>query len=275
VPSIDRTIVANRLLEVLPKSDLRQLLDSCERVELAFGETLHAPMERLKHVYFPISSFISLSMRVDTSASLEVALIGSEGMFGIPLALGVDTSPVRAAVMGAGSALRLDGEIFWRQLEQSPALRSEIDRYVVVHLSQLEQATACTRFHVVEARLARWLLMLQDRAHASTFHITQELLAAMLGVRRVGITKAASSLQRRDLIHYKRGKITVLDRRGLEGASCECYKADQESYDRILGSLRDDEYRHAAADRRWTTEAPRSPVQRIDERRSLGGHRRT
>jgi len=183
---------------------------------------------------------------------------------------------VSAAVMGAGSALRLDGELFWRQLEQSQALRSEIDRYVFVHLSQLEQATACTRFHVVEARLARWLLMLQDRAHASTFHITQELLAAMLGVRRVGVTKAASSLQRRDLIHYKRGKITVLDRRGLVAASCECYKADQESYERILGSFRDEGYRHpATAGSRWPTEVPRSRVQRIDERRSLGGHRRT
>ena len=164
MPSIHRTIVANRLLQVLPKSDLRQLLDRCEKVELAFGEILHAPMERLCHVYFPISSYISLSMRVNASASLEVGLIGSEGMFGIPLALGVDTSPVSAAVMGPGSALRLDGELFCRQLERSRALRSEIDRYVFVHLSQLEQATACTRFHVVEARLARWLLMLQDRA---------------------------------------------------------------------------------------------------------------
>src|SRR6185295_7241656 len=108
--------VANRLLEALPKSDLRQLLDRCERVELAFGAILHAPMERLCHVYFPIDSFISLSMRVDASASLEVGLIGSEGMFGIPLVLGVDTSPVSAAVMGAGSALRMDGELFCRQL---------------------------------------------------------------------------------------------------------------------------------------------------------------
>ena len=276
--SIHRTSVANRLLEVLPKGDLRQLLDGCEKVELAFGEVVHAPMERLTHVYFPISSFISLSMRVDGCASLEVGLIGSEGMFGIPLALGVDTSPVRAAVMGAGSAWRMDGELFCRQLEHSQALRSEIDRYVFVHLTQLEQATACTRFHVVEARLARWLLMLQDRAHASTFHITQELLAEMLGVRRVGVTKAASSLQKRQLIHYKRGKITVLDRRGLEAASCECYKADRESYDRILrGSFRDERHqRRVATGRPWPTEASRSTMQRIDDARpSLGGHRRT
>ena len=220
----------------------------CDRVELAFGAILHALMERLSHVYFPIDSFISLSMRVDTSASLEVGLIGSEGMFGIPLALGVDTSPVSAAVMGAGSALRMDGELFCRQLERSQALRSEIDRYVFVHLSQLEQATACTRFHVVEARLARWLLMLQDRAHGSTFHITQELLAEMLGVRRVGVTKAASSLQKRHLVHYKRGKITVLDRRGLEAASCECYKGGSGILRSDLGRpIRDERYRRPAA----------------------------
>jgi CRP-like cAMP-binding protein len=276
VPSTHRAIVANRLLEVLPKSDQRQMLDRCEMVELAFGEILYAPMECLTHVYFPIRSFISLSMRVDATASLEVGLIGSEGMFGIPLALGVDASPVSAAVLGPGSALRMDGELFRRQLECSQALRNEIDRYVFVHLSQLEQATACTRFHVVEARLARWLLMLQDRAHAHTFHITHELLAEMLGVRRVGVTKAASSLQKRHLIHYKRGKITVLDRRGLEAASCGCYKADQESYDRVLGRpLRDEGYRRPAlAGRPRPTEVPRSPL-RLDERPSLGGHRRT
>ena len=234
MPSTQRFPPANRLLESLPSNDFRRLLADCEKVELAFADVLYTPRERLSHVYFPISSFISLVMPVDDSSALEVGLIGNEGMFGIPIVLGVDVSPVRAVVQGAGSALRIGAAPFCRELGRSQALQREVDRYVFVQLSQLAQTAACTRFHVVEARLARWLLMTQDRAHTNTFHITQEFLAFMLGVRRVGVTKAASSLQQRSLIHYSRGNITVLDRRGLKAASCVCYKADRETYDRIL-----------------------------------------
>jgi CRP-like cAMP-binding protein len=233
VPSTQRAPAVNRLLGALPSSELRRVLAEFETVELAFGDVLYTPRERLGHVYFPTTSFISLIMPVDQSA-LEVGLIGNEGMFGVPLVLGVDVSPVRAVVQGAGSALRMDAARFCLELGRSQALKREIDRYVFVHLSQLAQNATCTRFHVVEERLARWLLMTQDRAHADNFHITQEYLAFMLGVRRVGVTKAASSLQKRSLIHYSRGNITVLDRRGLKAASCGCYKADLESYDRIL-----------------------------------------
>jgi len=223
------------LLEALPSSELRRMLAGCEKVDLAFADVLYTPRERLKDVYFPTQSFISLVMPVDDSALLEVGLVGNEGMFGTPLALGVDVSPMRAVVQGAGSALRMDAAYFCRELERSQALQGGINRYIFVQVNQLAQTAACTRFHLVEARLARWLLMTQDRAHADAFDITQEFLALMLGVRRVGITKAASSLQKRKLIHYSRGRITVLNRRGLKAASCRCYKADCESYDRILG----------------------------------------
>ena len=234
MPPTERAPVVNQLLEALPSSDLRRLLAECETVELAFGDVLYTPGDHLSHAYFPIGGFISLIMPVDASTSLEVGLIGNEGMFGIPLVLGVDVSPMRAVVQGPGTALRMDAATFRRELGRSQALQRGIDRYVFVHLSQLAQNAACTRFHVVEERLARWLLMTQDRAKANSFHITQEYLAFMLGVRRVGVTKAASSLQKRSLIHYSRGNITVLDRRGLKAASCGCYKADLESYDRIL-----------------------------------------
>ncbi|MEP7181978.1 MAG: Crp/Fnr family transcriptional regulator [Betaproteobacteria bacterium] len=235
VLSVQRAATGNRLLDTLPGRDLRRVLAGCETIELAFGEVLYTPGERLGYAYFPTRSFISLVMPVDASASLEVGLVGSEGLFGIPLALGADASPVRAVVQGAGSALRMAAARFCGELQRSPALQRNVDRYVLVHLSELAQTAGCTRFHMVEARLARWLLMTQDRARADAFHVTHEFLALMLGVRRVGVTKAAGALQQRGLIHYRRGNVTVLDRRGLKAASCGCYKADREAYVRILG----------------------------------------
>ena len=231
---IQRSPVENRLLAALPALQRRRVLASCDQVDLAFGDVLYRPLEPLLHVYFPLRGSISLVMPMDDPDSLEVGLVGSEGMFGIPLALGVRSSPVRAVVQGGGTALRIDASAFVRELARSPALRREIDRYVSVHVSQLAQAVGCTRFHLVEARLARWLLMTQDRAHADDFHITHHFLAVMLGVRRVGVTKAASALQKRKLIHYSRGHITVVDRVGLKAASCTCYKADRMSYARTL-----------------------------------------
>ena len=224
----------NRLLDALPTIDRRRMLAEFDNVELVFADVLYNLGETLDHVYFPLGCFISLIMPIDDT-SLEVGLVGSEGMFGIPLALGVNVSPVRAVVQGAGSALCMSAASFRRELARNRALQREIGRYAFVRASQLAQMAGCTRFHVIEARLARWLLMTQDRAHANSFHITQEFLAAMLGVRRVGVTKAASSLQKRNLIRYNRGRMTVLDRRGLEAASCGCYDEDCRSYERILG----------------------------------------
>lgn len=225
---------ANRLIEALPRKDRYHLLAGCESVELVFDDIVCEPGDRIRHVYFPTDSFISQVCPIDGHASLEVALVGNEGMHGTALVLGVDAAPLHGLVQGGGEALRMNAAPFRRELIQSPALRRSMNRYIYVLMSQLAQTAACTRFHLLEARLARWLLMTQDRAFCDELHITHEFLAYMLGVRRVGITKAAGSLQARKLINYSRGIITVLDRSGLESASCGCYRADKATYDRVM-----------------------------------------
>jgi CRP-like cAMP-binding protein len=225
----------NFLLAALPASERRRLLTHCESVELAFGDQLCEQAERIRHVYFPIGGFISLISSIDGRARLEVGLVGSEGMLGVSLLMGVKDAPLLALVQGAGPALRMDVTKFSRALTRSPVLRQTLTRYLYVLMSQLAQMAACTRFHVVEARLARWLLMMRDRSSSNEFNLTQEFLGHMLGVRRVGITRAARSLQQRKLIRYSRGRITILDGSGLERASCECYAAGGEIYERLLG----------------------------------------
>lgn len=236
MPSNQAAIANNRLLAALPEKDRGQLLANCESVELTFTEVLYRAGERIQYIYFPTASFITLVIPIDNNcAGLEVGLIGNEGMLGITLMLDLDVAPFHAVVQGAGLALRISAPVFLYELEQSPALQRELKRYLYILMTQLAQTAACTRFHVVEARLARWLLMTHDRAHSDTFHVTHVFLAYMLGVRRVGITKAANSLQQKKLISYRRGDITILDRVGLEVASCGCYRDEKEIYEEILG----------------------------------------
>ncbi|MEQ1528274.1 MAG: Crp/Fnr family transcriptional regulator [Methylococcales bacterium] len=238
MPSTQTVPKSNRLLAALPVQDRERLLGQCESVELGFSEVLYCAGESIPHVYFPTDSFISLVTPIDSDGGLEIGLIGNEGMLGITLTLEEHIAPFHALIQGAGAALRIATPLFLQELAQSTALQLELKRYLFVFMSQLAQTAACTRFHVLEARLARWLLMTQDRAHADTFHVTHVFLAYMLGVRRVGITKAANSLQKQHLISYRRGDVTILDREGLEAASCGCYLAEKATYERVLGSGR-------------------------------------
>lgn len=224
----------NLLLASLPSKDYQHLLQNCEIVDLKPADILVSSGEPIYHAFFPIDSSISLVMQIKGGASLEAALIGNEGMLGISLMLGIDIAPFTAVVQGAGSALRITVPAFLRELEHSPAMNRQLKRYIYVMLKQLIQTAACTRFHVVPERLGRLLLMIRDRAHSDEFHITQEVLAQMLGVRRVGVTKAASMLQKNKLISYSRGDVRILDIAGLEAASCACYQADKDVYERIL-----------------------------------------
>ena len=224
------TGVSNRLLDALPDAERARLLGRFDAVDLAFGQCLLQPGGRLDDVYFPTGGYVSLTLPLARGGSLEVGLIGNEGMWGIDAALGAPTSPLQVVVQGGGAALRMTSHRFRQEMDASQALRQLLNRYIVVSLRQLAQAAACMHSHLVEGRLARCLLMTQDRAHADNFHLTHETLAYLLGVRRVGVTVAASALQQRKLIAYHRGHIAILDRVGLKVAACECYAADLRSY---------------------------------------------
>jgi CRP-like cAMP-binding protein len=229
--------LTNLLLSALPASALRRLLGEEQPARLKLSHPLFERGQRVRHVYFPIDSFVSLltPRAHDGSAPLEVGLVGNEGMVGNWLLLGVEAAPLSALVQGGGLAWRVDASTFRREIGGSRRLRDVFDRYLYVQLVQLAQTASCTRFHVVESRLARWLLMTRDRAHSREFRVTQQFLAYMLGVRRAGVTRAAASLKRRKLIRYSRGAIEIVDESGLEKAACSCYATDRETYARVLG----------------------------------------
>ncbi len=227
----------NDLLAELPDVELNALLADCETVELTFGQELFQPGDMVTHVYFPIDSFISLLAVIDGGTRLEVTMAGREGMLGTSLVLGINEAPLLALVQGSGVALRISSARFEWLLEKCPVLHQRLNKYLYVVMTQLAKSAACNHFHPIEARLARWLLMTEDRANSDQLQLTHEFLAIMLGVRRAGVSMAASALQARGLIRYRRGAVVVLDRPGLIKAACECYTEDCALYARVMGSL--------------------------------------
>jgi CRP-like cAMP-binding protein len=227
----------NRLVAALTGPDRQRLLADFDQVELRSAEVICRSGERMRHVYFPTEAIISLVTTLRDGSRLEVGSIGHEGMFGSSLVLGVNTSAQHAIVQRSGIAWRVGAAAFQRHLRKSITLHRVLNCYVYVLLGQLAQTTACSHYHQVRARLARRLLMSRDQARGNQFHVTQEFLAHMLGVRRVGITNAANSLREEGLIDYRRGAITILDGPALELASCACYQGANDMYERALGSL--------------------------------------
>jgi CRP-like cAMP-binding protein len=218
-----RAPVVNRLLVALPKKEYQRLLPELEQVTLPFTEVLYAQGERIRHVYFPNDSVVSLLVEVADRSTLEVGVAGNEGMAGVSVFMGVDASPHRAIVQGAGTAMRMKASVLRKESGRRGPLHRLLHLYAHSLLTQVSRSAACNRFHMVDARLARWLLMSGDRLGADEFLLTQDFISNMLGVRREGVSKAAGALQKNALINYSRGHIKILDRAGLEAVSCECY----------------------------------------------------
>jgi CRP-like cAMP-binding protein len=230
MPNTTRALVPNRLLAALPRKDYGKLLPLLTPVKLDFVQVLYESHATIRHVYFPSSGLVSMLTTVDGGRAAEVGLVGSEGMIGVPAALGIAASPFRAVVQGGGMAMRMNIADFRRALSRSTALRHQLFVFTNLLMIQVAQTAACNRFHMTTQRMARWLLMTRDRADSNEFRITQEFLAVMLGVRRVGVSVAARSLRERKLIDYRSGTVTILDDRGLIAAACGCYKTVKDSY---------------------------------------------
>ena len=224
----------NRLLAALPKDEYRKLLPDLDQFPLIFGELIHRPGAVVRHVYFPTSGIVSLLADVDDGGTLEVGIVGREGMAGMSVFMGVKTSPNRVLVQGAGSALRMKANTLQRITDNDGSLSRLLRRYSYSLWAQLSQSSVCNLYHPIEARLARWLLMTRDRMEAPEFLITQEFLSSMLGVRREGVNKAAGKLQEERLISYTRGTLTILKPAALAAVACKCYRIIKKEYDTAL-----------------------------------------
>jgi CRP-like cAMP-binding protein len=230
MPAAKKVSIPNQLLAALSRSDYQKLLRVLEPVKLDFGDILYESHAQIHDVYFPNDCFVSMLTTVDTGQAAEVGLIGSEGMIGIPMALGVAVSPFRAVVQGGGTAMRMSTTNFRRNFKSSAGLQKEVFLFTHLLMIQVAQTAACNRFHVVTQRMARWILMTRDRVNSNEFRIPQEFLALMLGVRRVGVSMAMCNLRDRKVIHYRRGTVTILDHGGLVAIACGCYKIVKDIY---------------------------------------------
>lgn len=224
--------LGNQVLAVIPAKEYGRL-NELEPVTLHFGQVLYEAGGRIRYVYFPIDCLISLLTAVDKRRTLEVGMVGNEGMTGMPFILGMGVSGVRALVQGAGRALRMAAAPFRLEFDRNQPLRQALFKYTYALMAQISQTAACNRFHDAEARLARWLLMTRERVGSDEFPLTHEFLAHMLGLRREGVTEAASALKQRGLIDYRRGKIQILDVKGLKAAACSCYRIIKTVYERV------------------------------------------
>lgn len=215
----------NHLLAALPRQEYKRLSPHLESVPLPFMEVLYGGGEPITHVYFPDDGLISLLVVMEDGTLREVGLIGNDGMLGLPVVLGMNATPHRALIQMPGSALRMKAKALRNELRQEGALRGLLQRYAHALFTQVSQSAACVSSHAVERRLSRWLLMTHDRAPGDEFEMKHEFMAMMLGVTRSVVTRAAGHFQKEKLIRYTRGRVTVLDRRGLEATACECYGA--------------------------------------------------
>lgn len=227
----------NHLLAALPAAEFERLSPHLESIPMPLGEVLYESGAQLRHVYFPTTSIVSLLYVLEDGASAEIAVVGNEGILGISLFMGGDSTPSRAVVQSAGHGYRLKAERLKQEFNRAGPVLRLLLRYTQALITQMTQTAVCNRHHSIEQQLCRWLLLSLDRLSSDTLTMTQELIANMLGVRREGVTEAAGNLQRAGLIRYSRGRIEVLDRVGLEKTVCECYAVVKKEYDRLLADI--------------------------------------